>query len=143
MDSFFFGDVISIVFVVNLTEYDQVLFEDEPSVTRMTESLSLFKSVVNSQWFGQTSIILFLNNVSHFKQKIVDSPLSDYFPDYFGGNDGNEAAKYILSRFNQINSKPLDLYSHFIDPGEANCVSFICRAMEDTVRSQNMKSLID
>src|SRR4051794_27105646 len=51
---------------------------------RMMESLVLFDSVVNSRWFMRTSIILFLNKVDLFKQKLSRSPLSNYFPDYSG-----------------------------------------------------------
>jgi len=77
---------------------------------RMMESLTLFDSVVNSRWFMRTSIILFLNKVDLFKQKLGRSPLSNYFPDYSGGNDVNRAAKYLLWRFNQVNRAHLNLY---------------------------------
>ena len=77
---------------------------------RMMESLVLFDSVVNSRWFVRTSIILFLNKVDLFKVKLARSPLSNYFPDYSGGNDVNRAAKYLLWRFNQVNRAHLNLY---------------------------------
>lgn len=76
----------------------------------MMESLVLFDSVVNSRWFMRTSIILFLNKVDLFKQKLGRSPLANYFPDYSGGNDVNRAAKYLLWRFNQVNRAHLNLY---------------------------------
>src|SRR5690242_8523480 len=77
---------------------------------RMMESLLLFDSVVNSRWFMRTSIILFLNKVDLFKEKLGRSPLGNYFPDYSGGNDVNRAAKYLLWRFNQVNRAQLNLY---------------------------------
>lgn len=77
---------------------------------RMMESLVLFDSVVNSRWFMRTSIVLFLNKVDLFRQKLGRSPLSKYFPDYSGGNDVNRAAKYLLWRFNQVNRAHLNLY---------------------------------
>jgi len=77
------------------------------------ESLVLFDSVVNSRWFMRTSIILFLNKVDLFKQKLARSPLSNYFPDYSGGNDVNRAAKYLLWRFNQVNRAHLNLYPQY------------------------------
>lgn len=77
---------------------------------RMMESLVLFDSVVNSRWFMRTSIILFLNKVDLFREKLGRSPLSNYFPDYSGGNDVNRAAKYLLWRFNQVNRAHLNLY---------------------------------
>lgn len=76
----------------------------------MMESLVLFDSVINSRWFMRTSIVLFLNKVDLFKQKLGRSPLVNYFPDYLGGNDINRAAKYLLWRFNQVNRAHLNLY---------------------------------
>ncbi|GAB1201849.1 G protein alpha subunit [Aspergillus pseudonomiae] len=104
-----FENVTSIIFCVALSEYDQVLLE-ESNQNRMMESLVLFDSVVNSRWFMRTSIILFLNKVDLFRQKLPRSPLSNYFPDYSGGNDVNRAAKYLLWRFNQVNRAHLNLY---------------------------------
>lgn len=78
------------------------------------ESLVLFDSVVNSRWFMRTSIILFLNKVDLFKQKLARSPLGNYFPDYSGGNDVNRAAKYLLWRFNQVNRAHLNLYPQYV-----------------------------
>jgi len=80
----------------------------------MMESLVLFDSVVNSRWFMRTSIILFLNKVDLFKQKLARSPLSNYFPDYSGGNDVNRAAKYLLWRFNHVNRAHLNLYPQYV-----------------------------
>jgi len=74
----------------------------------------LFDSVVNSRWFVRTSVILFLNEVDLFKAKLARSPLSNYFPDYSGGNDVNRAAKYLLWRFNQVNRAHLNLYPQYV-----------------------------
>lgn len=76
----------------------------------MMESLVLFDSVVNSRWFMRTSIILFLNKVDLFSAKLAKSPLSNYFPDYTGGPEVKQAAKYLLWRFNQVNRAHLNLY---------------------------------
>ena len=57
-----FENVTAIVFMVAISEYDQVLVEDE-SVNRMAEALTLFDSICNSRWFVKTSMILFLNKI--------------------------------------------------------------------------------
>lgn len=104
-----FEAVKSIIFCVSLSEYDQVLLE-ESRQNRMMESLVLFESVVNSRWFLRTTIILFLNKIDVFRQKIKKIPLEKFFPDYGGGTDLNKAAKYILWRFNQTNRAKLSIY---------------------------------
>ncbi|CAF4477553.1 unnamed protein product, partial [Didymodactylos carnosus] len=50
-----FEDVTAIIFIVALSEYDQVLVEDE-TTNRMHESLRLFDSICNNKWFVNTSI---------------------------------------------------------------------------------------
>jgi guanine nucleotide-binding protein G(i) subunit alpha len=78
-----FENVTTILFLVAISEYDQLLFEDE-SVNRMQEALTLFDSICNSRWFTKTSIILFLNKIDRFKEKLPVSPMEHYFPDYEG-----------------------------------------------------------
>ncbi|CAE7054548.1 unnamed protein product [Rhizoctonia solani] len=51
-----FENVTALVFLVSLSEYDQMLYEDE-SVNRMQEALTLFDSICNSRWFVKTSIV--------------------------------------------------------------------------------------
>src|SRR3954471_4126902 len=78
-----FENVTTILFLVAISEYDQLLFEDE-TVNRMQEALTLFDSICNSRWFVKTSIILFLNKIDLFKEKLPRSPMKAYFPDYDG-----------------------------------------------------------
>lgn len=80
-----FENVTAIVFLVAISEYDQVLVEDE-TMNRMQEALTLFDSICNSRWFVKTSIILFLNKIDLFKEKLPKSPMGKYFPDYTGKN---------------------------------------------------------
>jgi hypothetical protein len=62
---------------------------------RMQESLKLFDSICNNKWFGDTSIILFLNKKDLFEEKILRSPLTICFPEYSGAQEYGEAAAYI------------------------------------------------
>ncbi|KAJ3476067.1 hypothetical protein NLI96_g11417 [Meripilus lineatus] len=100
-----FESVTSIIFCTALSEYDQ---------NRMAESLILFDSVINSRWFLRTSIILFLNKIDVFKNKLPKVPLERYFPEYTGGADINKAAKYILWRFMQANRARLSVYPQYV-----------------------------
>ena len=50
----------------------------------MQESLKLFDSICNNKWFGDTSIILFLNKKDLFEEKILRSPLTICFSEYAG-----------------------------------------------------------
>lgn len=78
-----FDGVNAIIFCVALSEYDQVLREDD-NQNRMKESLLLFQEIVNSHWFRNTTFIIFFNKMDLFKQKIKEKPLTDCFPNYTG-----------------------------------------------------------
>jgi len=80
-----FENVAAILFVVNISAYDRVLYEDE-KVNHLVESLNLFENLCSSKWFRENSIILFLNKSDIFKEKIKNIPLTVCFPDYEGEN---------------------------------------------------------
>ena len=100
-----FENVTSIIFLVALSEYDQILFESDNEVgrkvkneiysnlnhfqNRMEESKALFKTIITYPWFQHSSVILFLNKKDLLEDKIMYSHLQDYFPEY----DGEYVAK--------------------------------------------------
>ncbi|OCF31977.1 guanine nucleotide-binding protein subunit alpha [Kwoniella heveanensis CBS 569] len=127
-----FEAVTSIIFCVALSEYDQVLLE-ESGQNRMQESLVLFESVINSRWFLRTSVILFLNKIDLFKQKLPKIPLVQYFPEYTGGADINKAAKYILWRFTQTNRARLSVYPHLTQATDTSNIRLVFAAVKETI----------
>ncbi|GAA5908803.1 hypothetical protein JCM8208_006792 [Rhodotorula glutinis] len=127
-----FEAVTSIIFCVALSEYDQVLLE-ENGQNRMNESLVLFESVINSRWFIRTSIILFLNKIDLFRTKVTKVPLERYFPEYQGGPDVNKAAKYILWRFTQLNRQRLSIYPHLTQATDTSNIRLVFAAVKETI----------
>lgn len=73
----------AIIFCASLSEYDQVLREDE-SQNRMVESLTLFEQITNTTWFEKIPFILFLNKMDLFQEKIKVVPLAKFYSDYQG-----------------------------------------------------------
>jgi len=133
-----FESVTSIIFCTALSEYDQVLLE-ESRQNRMIESLDLFESVINSRWFLRTSIILFLNKIDVFKQKLPKIPLERYFQEYTGGADINKAAKYILWRFMQKNRARLSVYPHLTQATDTGNVRLVFAAVKETILQNALK----
>ncbi|XP_034412812.1 guanine nucleotide-binding protein G(q) subunit alpha-like [Cyclopterus lumpus] len=78
-----FEEVTSIMFLVAISEYDQVLAESV-RVNRMEESMALFQTIITSKWFHESSVMLFLNKIDLLEEKILHSHLVDYFPEYDG-----------------------------------------------------------
>lgn len=147
-----FEDVTAIIFCVALSEYDQVLYEDE-STNRMHESLRLFDSICNNKWyeraaivrkrisrfpalvssrFVQTGIILFLNKKDLFEEKIKRSPLTMCFHDYSGPNEYDQAAEYIQAQFVAKNkSTQKEVYCHHTCATDTQNVQFVFDAVTD------------
>ena len=106
-----FESVTSVIFFVSLIDYDLTLLEDG-SQNRMQESVSLFDSIINSRFFQKSSLILFLNKADVFKEKLERSPLEMVYKDYTAGNDVTMAARYILTKFTNVNRAKLKIYPH-------------------------------
>ena len=133
-----FENVTAIIFLVAISEYDQLLYEDQ-NVNRMQEALTLFDSICNSRWFVRTSIILFLNKIDLFKQKLVTSPMNQYFADYHGGTDYNAACEYIVNRFVSLNqSETKTVYTHFTCATDTNQIRFVLSAVNDIIIQVNL-----
>ncbi|CAK5278893.1 unnamed protein product [Mycena citricolor] len=135
-----FENVTALVFLVSLSEYDQMLYEDE-SVNRMQEALTLFDSICNSRWFVKTSIILFLNKIDLFAEKLPRSPLGDYFPDYQGGDNYDAACEYLLHRFVSLNQSAAtkQIYAHYTCATDTQQIKFVLSAIQDILLQLHLR----
>mmetsp|Transcript_10331 Transcript_10331/g.15574 ORF Transcript_10331/g.15574 Transcript_10331/m.15574 type:complete len:349 (+) Transcript_10331:3-1049(+) len=128
-----FECVTAVLFVVSLSEYDQVLREDETQ-NRMKESLLLFDEIVNSPWFSKVSFILFLNKMDLFQEKIKRSPLEDCFPTYDGGADFTAGSEFIRDRFMAQNQNPShDVFTHLTCAIDSKQVETVFNAVRKTL----------
>jgi len=117
----FFDDVKILMFLAAISEYDQVLAEDR-TTNRLWESVSLFHTILNYQFFRRTAVVLFLNKKDLLEEKINSgrNPVSDFFPETFG-DDYENAVDYFRELFLQQNPYPQerDIYPHVtcaVDP---------------------------
>jgi len=135
-----FENVTAVVFCVGLSEYDQVLLEDETQ-NRMKEALDLFNEICNSRWFEKTSIILFLNKKDLFEEKIKKVDLKVCFPAYNGGCDYNKAVQYIENEFKKLNQRSdvKQVYAHHTCATDTNNVKFVFDAIRDIILQGNLR----
>ena len=126
-----FQNVTAIVFFVALSEYDMTLVEDR-NVNRMHESLALFRDIINSKWFTETALILFLNKKDLFKQKILEKDLTCCFPDYKGGKNYSAAVKYIETQFLQTAPEwRKEIYVHRTCATDKGNIEFVFKAVRE------------
>jgi guanine nucleotide-binding protein G(i) subunit alpha len=106
----------------------------------MDESLVLFDSICNSKWFKNTSIILFLNKVDLFREKIENGHLlSNTFPDYQGPNTYEHTSQYLMYRFLDLNnSKNKQIYTHFTCATDTDQMKFVMTAVNDIIIQANL-----
>ena len=135
-----FENVTSIIFLVALSEYDQVLVECD-NENRMEESKALFRCIISYQWFASKSFILFLNKKDLLEDKIMNSHLVDYFPEYMGPQkDAVEAREFILNMFVELNDDPDKvIYSHFTCATDTENIRFVFAAVKDTILQGNLR----
>jgi hypothetical protein len=136
--------VTAVLFVAAISEYDQVLYEDE-NTNRIVEALNLFEEICNSRWFRETSMILFLNKRDLFAEKIVQVPLTVCFPDYTGANTFEEASTFLQEQFEQRNRNPdKQIYTHITCATDTNNVAAVFNAVKDIIirKSLNEAGLV-
>ncbi|GAA5908752.1 hypothetical protein JCM6882_008196 [Rhodosporidiobolus microsporus] len=138
-----FESVTAILFLAAISSYDQVLIEDRDS-NQMQEALMLFDSICNSQWFTQTSVILFLNKVDVFKERILLSPIKAHFPDYLGDDtDYNTAKEFFKDRFTKLNrSSSKEIYCHFTTAIDTSLVKVVMTSVYDIILNRNLNDFI-
>ncbi|XP_033974656.1 guanine nucleotide-binding protein subunit alpha-14 [Trematomus bernacchii] len=135
-----FENVTSIIFLVALSEYDQVLAECD-NENRMEESKALFKTIITYPWFQRSSVILFLNKTDILKEKILHSHIGDYFPEFTGAKQDQSAAQdFILKMYQEQNpDKGKPLYPHFTCATDTENIRFVFVAVKDTILRHNLK----
>lgn len=135
-----FEEVTSIMFLVALSEYDQVLVESA-NENRMEESLALFQTIIKYKWFKDSSVILFLNKIDLLEEKIMYSHLVDYFPEYDGPQRDLKAVKeFILDMFVSLNpNEKKIIYSHFTCATDTDNIRFVFSAVKDHILHTNLE----
>ncbi|KAL1491765.1 hypothetical protein ABEB36_012315 [Hypothenemus hampei] len=135
-----FENVTSIIFLMALSEYDQILFESQ-NENRMEESMALFRNIITYPWFQNSSIILFLNKKDLLEEKIMTSHLIDYFPEFDGPKQDHIAAReYILKLYLRENPDPdRSCYSHFTTATDTENIKLVFCAVKDTIMQSALK----
>ena len=138
-----FDGVTAIIFVTALSEFDQVLFEDE-TINRMDEALLLFEQILGHKSFRNTSIILFLNKRDLFEEKLKRGvPLTAWDKDYSGGNDYHTALDHVKARFLALNKRPeqRQIYAHATCATDTDNVQFVMASVFDIILKENLRKM--
>jgi len=133
------GDITAVIFVCALTEYNQVLREDIKQ-NRLKESLNIFDIACNRR-YPNKPIILFLNKVDIFREKIKQTDLRVCFATYKGGCNYEAALEFIKHKFMSVR-KNTEQQIYVIETTATNTenMMFIIKSMIDIVQRQNLNA---
>jgi GTPase SAR1 family protein len=127
-----FDKVTAILFVAALSEYDQVLLEDDRT-NRLQEALKVFGEVTGQPFFAELPIIMFMNKTDLFAKKIEISPLKEHFPNYTGSPGFEDSAKFITDMFlkNRASSHKGEIYVHYTCATDTDNVHKVFESTKD------------
>ncbi|KAJ7851220.1 guanine nucleotide-binding protein alpha-2 subunit [Mycena leptocephala] len=134
-----FQDVTAILFLVNLSGYDQCLVEDR-DMNQMQDAMTIWDSITHSQWFKQTDVILFLNKNDLFEKKIKSSDIKSFFPDFNGepctAIAGRDYFKKRFGRLAQIagRTKEREIYIHITTATDTLLLRVVMATVEGAFR---------
>lgn len=151
-----FDQVTAVIFVAAISEYNQVLYEDN-SMNRIQEALLLFEEIANSKWFKQTSVILFLNKRDLFGEKICEMPFKadgrfDSFtgphvefgtPSAIVGTPEHKACydaatQYLKQEFLLRNKASKEIYCHITCATDTKNIEVVFNACKDIILKSNL-----
>jgi len=106
----------------------------------MDDSLEVFESMINHEWFQKTPWILFLNKKDIFKNKIKTNELIKTFPKYIGGTDYQTGLDFIKDRYMRRvkTRKPTDVYVHFTCAIDSEQVKFVFDSVMDWIHQSRV-----
>ncbi|KAJ3427181.1 guanine nucleotide-binding protein g(o) subunit alpha [Anaeramoeba flamelloides] len=135
-----FQDVTLLIFVASLSGYNEVLFEDR-NVRKINEALLLFDEICNSRWFIDTSIILFLNKIDLFEEKMKHADLNVCFKGYNGGCNFENGLKFIQNEFEKLYKKDNPIFTHTTCAIDTENIKHIFEVIKNIVISNHSKDM--
>ncbi|KAK3722460.1 hypothetical protein LTR37_002452 [Vermiconidia calcicola] len=140
-----FDNVQVVLFLVAISGYDHVLVEDRNG-NQMHEALMLFESIANSKYFEKSALILFLNKMDLFREKLLSgkAPIREHFPDYMGDErDVDAASTFFSQKFKNLVRDPnKEAYIHFTNATDTTLLDKTMRSVQDMIVQRNLHQLM-
>jgi len=135
-----FEGVTAVIFVAAISEYDQMLYEDEKE-NRLHEAIRVFDNICNNKYFEETAMILFLNKEDLFREKIKHVHLSICFEEYRGENTFEATSAYIKDRFLEVNKGQKMIFPHFTTATDTRNIQRVFEACKLVILKGNLEKL--
>lgn len=106
----------------------------------------LFESIANSKYFEKSALILFLNKIDLFREKVQsgNAPIRAHFPEYSGDDQDTEAGQEFFSRKfrNLVRDPGKEAYVHYTNATDTNLLDKTMKSVQDMIVQRNLHSLM-
>lgn len=113
---------------------------------QMHEALMLFESIANSKYFEKSALILFLNKIDLFREKVSSgrSLIREHFPEYTGADtDVDEGQQFFARKFkNLVRDPEKEAYVHFTNATDTNLLDKTMKSVQDMIVQRNLHNLM-
>ena len=104
----------------------------------------LFESIANSKYFERSALIIFLNKMDIFREKIQsgNAPIRNYFPDYTGDDrDIGAGQEFFANKFkNLVPGK--EAYVHYTNATDTTLLDKTMKSVQDMIVQTNLHKLM-
>jgi len=140
----FFDYCDAIIFLAPISCFDQSLAEDR-TVNRLEDSVLLWKDVCSNRLLQTVQIILFLNKIDLFRQKLESGVSFSKYVTTYGNrpNDVDSCSAYLKRKFASIQKETSpqtrQFFCHFTAVTDTKATSIILARVGDLVVRANLK----
>ncbi|VDM40680.1 unnamed protein product [Toxocara canis] len=134
-----FDNVNMVLFVVAMSEFDQGDPEDETQ-NRMIQSQQIFKTIVQSDYFKNASIVLFLNKFDIFQEKIKYTSLKKCWPEYNGDDSVEDCTKFLQKQFQRCVPNRQKYFAFVTTATDTNNIDLVFGSAVAHIVNQNLKA---
>lgn len=135
-----FDNVTIVIFVAAISEYDQVLMEDDTK-NRLLEALDLFEMICQQEAFRKTNFLVMLNKYDLFEKKFEQQMgnMHDVFSDYDAGWDKDKAVQFIINKFlSKVPDQDKEIYFQPTSATQPENVKTVLTVAREAVLTDNL-----
>lgn len=106
----------------------------------------LFESIANSKYFEHSALIVFLNKIDLFSEKIQSgkSPIRSTFPDYTGNDrDVQAGQQFFAQKFKDlVRNSEKETYIHYTNATDTTLLDKTMKSVQDMIVQKNLNRLM-
>ncbi|THH04308.1 hypothetical protein EW145_g5618 [Phellinidium pouzarii] len=142
----YFDDVNAIIFLAPINCFDERLIEDN-RVSRLDDSLQLWKLVCSHKLLARTELVLFLNKCDLLDSKLKNGVrFADYVRSYGDGeNEATAVGRFLKTKFAEIcihfSKESRGLHIHFTSVIDTKATAKTLGAVQDGILRTNLRHL--